>query len=175
MNCMKSIGRFLNALYIRVGLMDHRPVSCEREFSSLQRKVSVPLQQGSAVFLVCKWDFFPFAKEFLSHDTGQYLGDNNQILLFSVRFKHLGRPTTKVWYVHGALSNRWLISINQSIKNVVKMLLATRFGFLPRKISQYVALGCDMHFRPSCRPSSCQSLPWGSWGCFHQNFVQFSP
>jgi hypothetical protein len=47
------------------------PVSCEREFSSLQRKVSVPLQPGSAVFLLCKRDFFPFAKEFRSHHTGQ--------------------------------------------------------------------------------------------------------
>jgi hypothetical protein len=49
------------------------PVSCEREFSSLQREVSDPLQPGSAVFLFCKREKIPFAKESRSHDTGQYL------------------------------------------------------------------------------------------------------
>jgi hypothetical protein len=35
------------------------PMSCEREFSSLQGEVSVTLQPSSAVFLLCKRDFFP--------------------------------------------------------------------------------------------------------------------
>jgi hypothetical protein len=47
-------------------------VSCEREFSSLQGKVSVTLQPSSAVFLLCKREKVPFAKESRSHDTGQY-------------------------------------------------------------------------------------------------------
>jgi hypothetical protein len=34
-------------------------VSCQREFSSLQREVSVPLQPGSAVFLLCKREKIP--------------------------------------------------------------------------------------------------------------------
>jgi hypothetical protein len=48
----------------------HWPVSCEREFSSLLREVSAPLQPSSGVFLFCKSDFFPFTKESRSHDTG---------------------------------------------------------------------------------------------------------
>jgi hypothetical protein len=39
-------------------------VACEREFSSLQREVSVPLPPGSAVFLLCKnVKKIPFANE----------------------------------------------------------------------------------------------------------------
>jgi hypothetical protein len=48
----------------------HWPVSCEREFSSLQREVFVLLQPGIAVYLICKREKIPFAKESRSHDTG---------------------------------------------------------------------------------------------------------
>jgi hypothetical protein len=46
-------------------------VSCEREFSSLQGKVSFTLQPSSAVFLLCKRDFSPPLSA-RSHDTGYY-------------------------------------------------------------------------------------------------------
>jgi hypothetical protein len=49
------------------------PMSCEREFSSLQGKVSFTLQPSSAVFLLCKREKIPFAKESRSHDTGHCL------------------------------------------------------------------------------------------------------
>jgi hypothetical protein len=44
--------------------------SCEREFSSLQGKVSFALQPSNAFFLICKREKIPFAKESRSHDKG---------------------------------------------------------------------------------------------------------
>jgi hypothetical protein len=43
----------------------------QRDFSSLQGKVSFTRQQSSAVFHLCKRDFSPFAKESRLHYTGQ--------------------------------------------------------------------------------------------------------
>jgi hypothetical protein len=74
------------------------PVSCEREFSSIQREVSIPLQPGSAFFLLCKRDFFPFAKESRSHDTGHYQSHAITLVLntFSDNFQTLAAPVQNV-------------------------------------------------------------------------------
>jgi hypothetical protein len=67
----------------------HWPVSCEREFSSLQGKVSFTLQPSNAVFLLCKRRKKPFAKESRSHDTGHcaldlvWQGKNSPFAQFS--------------------------------------------------------------------------------------------
>jgi hypothetical protein len=51
-------------------------VSCEREFSSLQGRVSFTLQPSSAFFLLCKREKIPLAKESRLHDTGQCLSSS---------------------------------------------------------------------------------------------------
>jgi hypothetical protein len=53
-----------------IRILHYRPMSCDREFSSLQGKVSVTLQPSSAVFFLCKREKIPFAKESRSHDMG---------------------------------------------------------------------------------------------------------
>jgi hypothetical protein len=61
---MQSIQLFSYIIILQLLLLlrCYWPVSCERECSSLQREVSVPLQPGSDVFLLCKS---------LSHDTAR--------------------------------------------------------------------------------------------------------
>jgi hypothetical protein len=77
------------------------PVSCEREFYSLQGKVSFTLQPRSAVFLLCKREKIPFAKESRSHDTGQCLlkrnTDDSKFLLHELGYTnyHLALTSTK--------------------------------------------------------------------------------